>query len=394
MIANSLPPDFSLCSYQFDLPEDRIAQVPAERRSGSRLMVLKKGGGTECSTFSNLLNYLPEKCLLVANNSRVVPARLTGQRQGGGRLEFLLLSPLPLLEANTLPPEPLFPGWRRARATGLLRPAKKVQPGDVVSFGENLALEVLEKGEFGQARVMLSWHGDLLYILEQHGALPLPPYIKRGEREADAGGNPGNPHERKLLPAQAAILDRDRYQTVYAKKEKTGSVAAPTAGLHFTPALCESLKESGRGWFELTLYVGYGTFSPVRCDDIREHDMHAEYVELCAETAAAVRQAKEEGRAVIAVGTTSCRALEAISMLQGQTGASLQEFSGWVNHFIYPGKPFNIIDGMITNFHLPGSSLLMLVSALAGREQVLEAYQEAIRQDFRFFSYGDSMLIL
>lgn len=383
-IADSVPRDFSLQGYMFDLPEERIAQFPAQRRSDSRLMVLRRENGqTETARFSDILSYLPENCLLVANNSRVVPARLIGKRQERSKVEFLLLSPVPLLEANVYAPEPLFPGWSGAEAQGLLRPAKKVRVGEVISFRENLTLDVLEKGEFGQAKVRLAWKGDLLSILEQCGSPPLPPYIKRGTA-------PG----RAAPSARENLLDRERYQTVYARREKSGSVAAPTAGLHFTPALCESLRESGREWAELTLYVGYGTFSPVRCEDIREHAMHAEYVELTEDTAAAIRKAKKEGRPVIAVGTTSCRTLEGACARQGVSGAELRGFSGWVDHFLYPGKPFAVIDGLVTNFHLPGSSLIMLVSAFAGRERVLEAYRKAIAEEFRFFSYGDSMLIL
>lgn len=394
MTAGTLPPDFALANYMFDLPERHIAQYPAEDRADSRLMVLQRQGGLTCARFSDLLAHLPEKCLLVANNSRVVPARLKGQRQGGGKLEFLLLSPLPLLEANQMPPDQLFPNWSRAEAEGLLRPAKKAQVGDVISFGENLMAEVVEKGEFGRVRLILAWHGDLLSILEQYGSPPLPPYIKRGEGAPGAGEDAARKTGAGLLQPNAATIDRERYQTIYASREKSGSVAAPTAGLHFTPALCKTLRESGREWKELTLYVGYGTFSPVRREDIREHAMHAEYVELTAEAAQAINQAKAEGRAVVAVGTTSCRALEGVSALQGGSNASLHAFSGWVNHFLYPGRPFNVIDGLITNFHLPGSSLLMLVAALTGRERILHAYREAIRRDFRFFSYGDAMLIV
>ena len=388
----ALPPDFSLQEYLFDLPEERIAQTPAPHRADSRLMVLRnQGEGVTIARFSDILSFLPEKCLLVANNSRVVPARLTGHRQGGGKLEFLLLSPLPLLEANPLPPEAVLPGWKLAEAQCLLRPAKKVRIGEVISFGCDMGIEVLEKGEFGQARIKLAWQGDLLSLFERYGSPPLPPYIKRGSGSsgADNAGLGVKPTE-----GGEGLLDRERYQTVYARREKSGSVAAPTAGLHFTPELRDALKRSGREWTELTLYVGYGTFSPVRCEDIREHAMHAEYVELPEESAAAIARAKAEGRAVIAVGTTSCRALEGIWAAGQGRGDALLPFSGWVNHFLYPGKPFNVIDGMITNFHLPGSSLLMLVSGLAGRERILEAYREAVARDFRFFSYGDSMLIL
>lgn len=385
-----IPPDFSLRDYMFDLPDERIAQWPARNRTDSRLMVLDRNkNALEVTTFSDILSHLPENCLLVANNSRVVPARLTGRRQGGGGLEFLLLTPLPLLEANRENATPLFPGWYRAEAEALLRPSKKVRVGEVISFGDSLSMQVLEKGDFGKARVELAWNGDILSLFETAGSLPLPPYIKRPA--SPPGETPATPSSRPVPPTR--FHDRERYQTVYARKDKSGSSAAPTAGLHFTPSLCRALTESGREWAELTLYVGYGTFSPVRCEDIRQHPMHAEYVEMSDECAKALRKAKEDGRPVIAVGTTSCRALEGICAMQ--TSSDIPDtFSGWVNHFLYPGRQFNIIDGLITNFHLPGSSLLMLVSALAGRERILNAYQEAIRQEFRFFSYGDAMLIL
>jgi S-adenosylmethionine:tRNA ribosyltransferase-isomerase len=370
---SDVPPDFSLQSYSFELPEERIAQWPAPERGESRLMILPKSGGRPTvGRFGDILTRLPEGCLLVANNSRVVPARLLGKRPGGGKVEFLLLTPLPLLAGRKL--HPLFPGWQWVEADGLFRPSRKIKIGEIISFSAELAVELLARGDYGRCRVTLSWQGDLLALLEKLGSPPLPPYIKRGK------GDNGK------------ALDRERYQTVYARMEKSGSVAAPTAGLHFTPALCEALRQSGREWAELTLHVGYGTFSPVRSKDIREHAMHAEYVEIDAAVAEAVNRAKAEGRAVIAVGTTACRSLEGMSALQGGTG-HLDPAACWVDHFLYPGKPFTVVDGLITNFHLPGSSLIMLVSALAGRERVLDAYQEAIRQGFRFFSYGDAMLI-
>jgi S-adenosylmethionine:tRNA ribosyltransferase-isomerase len=370
---SDIPSDFDLQSYSFDLPEERIAQWPTPDRGESRLMVLPKSGGQpSVGVFGDILKRLPEGCLLVANNSRVVPARLLGKRAGGGKVEFLLLTPLPLLTNRKQ--HPFFPGWKWVEAEALIRPAKKIKIGEIISFSTDLAVELLARGEYGRCRVAISWQGNLLALLESLGSPPLPPYIKRGKDG--------------IVLSQ----DRERYQTVYAREDKCGSVAAPTAGLHFTPALCEALRQSGREWAELTLYVGYGTFSPVRCKDIRKHSMHAEYVEIAPDAAEAVNRAKAEGRAVIAVGTTSCRSLEGVSALQGGTGR-LEATACWVDHFLYPGKPFTVVDGLITNFHLPGSSLIMLVSALAGRERVLKAYQEAIDQGFRFFSYGDAMLI-
>lgn len=458
-------PDFRLSGYDFDLPEELVAQSPSAERSGSRLMILRRDGGrTEQALFSDIVRCLPEGCLLVANNSRVVPARLTGKRPGGGRLEFLLLTPVPLLEpepagaefferlerrdeAKATPscrasgaaglageaagepaqarqepaapaefsPEAARGAWQRAEAEGLLRPAKKIPPGAVLRLAPDFALRVLEHGPFGRCRTRIFWQGNLQEVLERRGRLPLPPYIRRDDRP---GPDP----------------DADRYQTVYARPDKAGSVAAPTAGLHFTPGLREELARSGRQWEEVTLYVGYGTFSPVRAADIREHVMHAEYAELPERVLAAVARAKAEGRPVIAVGTTSARVLEGVCELRpdlfetarpgraraeatgfsgtpgraqagsegegGRTagpeagGPGRIAFAGQLSAFLYPGRPVRVVDGLITNFHLPRSSLLMLVSALAGRERVLSAYRRAVAGGFRFFSYGDAMLIL
>jgi len=387
--------DFLLSSYAYALPEDRIAQYPAGQRDASRLMVLDRGTGrVSLAGFSEILRFLPEKCLLVANNSRVIPARMWGRRAyqkgrqeggaGGARIEILLLTPPPLLEAR---PEPgsMAVGRFTAEAEVLLRPAKKVRPGMRVSISDELEMELIEQGDFGRCRVLLHWQGDLQELLERHGAMPLPPYIHRSQPQDG---------------------DSERYQTTYARQDKAGSVAAPTAGLHFTPELRAALLASNREWAEVTLYVGYGTFSPVRCPDIREHPMHAEYVELPAATAEAVNRARREGRAVIAVGTTSIRTLEGVFATQravaqrARDGGNitvngpLEAHAGWVNIFLYPGQPVHVTDGLITNFHLPESSLLMLVSALAGRERILAAYTQALAEGFRFFSYGDAMLIL
>ena len=452
-------PDFRLSGYDFALPEGLIAQSPAAERSGSRLMVLRRDGDEiEQAMFSDLIRYLPEGCLLVANNSRVVPARVVGKRPSGGKVEFLLLTPLPLLEPEPTGADALARVgrqgeastdasadcsaeestgvWQEAEVEGLLRPAKKIPVGEVLRLAPDFALRVLEHGPFGRCRARAYWRGDLQDVLERRGGLPLPPYIRRGGPDAPDSG-----------PAAGDWgTDADRYQTVYARPDKAGSVAAPTAGLHFTPGLREELERSGRQWAEVTLYVGYGTFSPVRGADIREHAMHAEYAELPERTLAAIARAKAEGRPVIAVGTTSARVLEGVCQLRpdlfegiegtpegsarsgaeaGSSGASgpgaglafpetafriLPEeglhaasgiddagkaaFAGWISTFLYPGRPMRVIDGLITNFHLPRSSLLMLVSALAGRERILRAYQRAIAGGFRFFSYGDAMLIV
>jgi len=227
---------------------------------------------------------------------------------------------------------------------------------------------VLEKHEFGQYTVRMHWNGDLADIFLRQGHMPLPPYIRR----------------------QDGPEDRNRYQTAFYSEQKLGSVAAPTAGLHFTPEIMREIKDSGREWAEITLYVGYGTFSPIRCRDIRKHDMHAEYVEIPQKTAEIISRAKKEGRSVVCVGTTSVRALEGAFR---QTG-DIRSFRGWTNIFITPGFDFALTDHMLTNFHLPGSSLIIMVAALAGRKRILNAYKEAVKNDYRFFSYGDSMLIL
>ena len=387
--------DFLLRSYFFEWPEERIAQFPAPDRDASRLMVLERASGLmRTAVFSDLPAYLPQKCLLVANNTRVIPARLRGIRSGGGRVEFLLLTPPPLLAA--VPPGKAFPepGWNGAEAEALLRPARKMRPGDALRFADDFSVQVLERGPFGRCRVRLIWKGDLLEILRRSGATPLPPYIRRRDGRDGRGGGSG----RSNPPGG---MDAERYQTVYSREDKSGSVAAPTAGLHFTPALRERLVASGREWAEVTLYVGYGTFSPVRSADIQDHVMHAEYVELPESTALAVARAKAEARPVLAVGTTSARVLEGAFAAQFPDGSgkggkfpSLQPFAGMTDLFLYPGKPVQVIDGLLTNFHLPASSLLMLVSALAGRERILAAYRRAIAGNFRFFSYGDAMLIL
>jgi len=358
-----IPKDYLLSSYDYDLPEDRIAQEPADKRDGSRLLVLGRKHETLApARFTDLADFLPDNALLVANNSRVIPARIFGEKPTGGRVEFLLLTPLPLITVSEQG------GWKTARVEGLLRASKSPKPGATVHFTDTFRLTALERGEFGRWQVELAWQGDLQSLFFGLGHLPLPPYIKRPDREAD----------------------RDRYQTTYADRTKTGSVAAPTAGLHFTPEFRERMAVRGFQWAEVTLYVGYGTFSPVRCPDIRDHRMHAEYIEVPEETAEAVRRAKTEGRPVIAVGTTSARTLEGMYRACGE----VSEFKGETDIFIYPGYAFNIIDGILTNFHLPESSLIIMLSALAGRKTMLSAYKFALENGFRFFSYGDAMLVL
>lgn len=359
-----IPQDYRLESYNYDLPEDRIAQQPADRRDGSRLLVLDRASGSRHqAAFTDLADLLPKNALLVANNSRVIPARIFGMKPTGGRVEFLLLTPLPLLKTGPGDES----GWFSARAEGLLRASKTPKPGTVISFCDDFRLVAEEQGHFGRWQVTLHWRGDLTGVFQSMGHLPLPPYIKRPDTDAD----------------------RERYQTTYSDTSKTGSVAAPTAGLHFTPELRAGLADRGFSWAEVTLYVGYGTFSPVRCEDIRLHQMHGEYIEVPESTARAVREAKAEGRPVIAVGTTSARTLEGMYQACG----AVSEYAGETDIFIYPGYDFKVIDGILTNFHLPESSLIIMISALVGREDIMSAYEYALKNGFRFFSYGDAMLI-
>ena len=331
--------DFSLSSYRFDLPPEQIAQFPPEERGASRLLVLPRKGASDPrpelrhGMFGDLPDCLPENALIIANNSRVLQARLLGSRGTGGKVEFLLLTPLPLVMERARPDKRLGGAGGAeafsAEAEGLVRCGGSVREGETFAFGAGISVTVLESGPFGQRRVRLAWQGDL------------------------------------------------------------AKAFAATAGLHFTPAMREKLADRGFEWAEVTLYVGYGTFSPVRCEDIRSHRMHREYVEVPEATAAAIARAKAQGRPVVAVGTTSVRTLEGVAELCGR----VQPYTGWTDIFLYPGRSFRVVDAVLTNFHLPESSLLMLVSAFAGRERMLAAYAEAVTRGYRFFSYGDAMLI-
>lgn len=360
-----IPEDFRLSSYSYELPQDRIAQSPAQKRDASRLLVLERATGrTTIDAFASLPGFIPEGALLVANNSKVLPARVYGTKDSGGRVEFLLLTPLPLI----VPGEPDGHGYLHAEVEGLLRASKAPKPGQIVTISPDFGLTVLERGEFGKSRVRLHWRGELASLFRDLGHYPLPPYIRRPDTPEDA----------------------ERYQTVYAREEKLGSVAAPTAGLHFTPEVREALARRGASWAEVTLYVGYGTFSPVREPDIRDHRMHKEYIEVPQATADAVAEAKAQGRPVVAVGTTSVRALEGAYAATGDISA----YDGWTDIFILPNRRLKLVNIMLTNFHLPESSLLIMVSAVVGREKILNAYSVALTSGFRFFSYGDAMLIL
>ena len=355
--------DFLLSSYRYELPKARIAQYPPTQRGTSRLLVLNRHTGQiRHSDFPKLALNLPARAMLVVNSSRVVAARLSGIRSTGGKVEFVLLTPLPLILESARRQEN---GHFTAEADCLLRSSKSIQEGESLAFGA-LRVTVRECGPYGQHRALLEWRGSLSRHFAREGHIPLPPYIRRQDTPEDA----------------------ERYQTVYAREE--GAIAAPTAGLHFTHELLHELAERHIDRAEVLLHVGYGTFSPVRCEDIRHHPMHREYLIISPETAHAVAQAKADGRPVIAVGTTAVRALEGCAAACGK----LTAFRGWTDIFLYPGSAFRVVDGLITNFHLPESSLLMLVSAFAGRENILRAYAEAVKQEYRFFSYGDAMLII
>ena len=332
----------------YDLPERLIAQTPLERRDGSRLLVLDKTTGErEHRHFYDLPEYLRPGDCMVLNDSRVIPARLIGARPTGGAIEVVLLRDL---------------GDKRWEC--LVRPGKKMRPGHQVIFGDGeLTGQVESVSEGGNRVIRFQYEGIFLEILERLGRMPLPPYIKE------------------------QLADPERYQTVYSKHP--GSAAAPTAGLHFTPELLDRIRAMGVDVRFVTLHVGLGTFRPVKAEDIEDHEMHSEFCTVPADTAQAVNRAKAAGNRVVSVGTTSCRTLESFTGEDGRLRAD----SGWTNIFIYPGYKFKCIDALVTNFHLPGSTLVMLVSALAGRENILAAYKEAVEMEYRFFSFGDAMFI-
>lgn len=336
--------------FYYDLPPELIAQTPLERRDGSRLMLLNKTSGEVAHHhFYELPQFLKAGDCLVLNNSRVLPARLLGHRDpSGGAVEVLLL---------------VDKGDKKWEC--LVRPGRKLHPGQKIAFGDGtlLTAEVLEELPGGNRIVEFHYDGIFLEILEQLGKMPLPPYIKE------------------------ELQDPERYQTVYSKE--VGSAAAPTAGLHFTEELLEQVKAMGVKVCYVTLHVGLGTFRPVKEDDPLEHEMHSEYCVISEETAKTINETKQNGGRVICVGTTSCRTVESWASEDG----TLKESAGWTNIYIYPGYRFKVLDALITNFHLPESTLIMLVSALAGRENVLAAYEEAVKEQYRFFSFGDAMFI-
>lgn len=335
--------------FDYDLPEELIAQDPLEDRAASRLLVLnKRNGEIAHKSFRDIKSYLKAGDVLVINNTKVIPARLYGVKEGtGAAIEILLLKN----KGNDV--------WET-----LVKPGKKAKPGTVIDFGEGLLKgEVIDVVEEGNRLIRFSYNGIFNEILDELGQVPLPPYITH------------------------KLEDRSRYSTVYEKYE--GSAAAPTAGLHFTKELLQEIREMGVQIAEVTLHVGLGTFRPVKVDKVEEHHMHSEFYSIEEDQAEIINCAKAEGRRVIAVGTTSCRTLESAADRKGHVKAG----SGWTDIFIYPGFEFQILDALITNFHLPQSTLLMLISALAGKEYVMNAYQEAIKERYRFFSFGDAMFL-
>ena len=336
--------------FDYDLPKELIAQDPLEDRSASRLMVLHRKSGTiEHRVFHDIVEYLRPGDCLVRNNTKVIPARLFGMREDtGATIELLLLK----RRENDV--------WET-----LVKPGKKARTGAKLVFGDNhLTGEIIDVLEDGNRLIQFHYEGIFEEILDELGQMPLPPYITH------------------------KLKDKNRYQTVYAKYE--GSAAAPTAGLHFTEELFQKIEEKGVKVANVTLHVGLGTFRPVKVDEITDHHMHSEFYQVDEEAAEKINRAKDSGHRVICVGTTSCRTIESVA---DETG-HLKPTSGWTEILIYPGYKFKILDGLITNFHLPESTLIMLVSALAGREHVLAAYEEAVQERYRFFSFGDAMLII
>jgi len=353
--------DLALKGYSYNLPKDKIAQYPAEKRDNSKLLVLQRGSNAITHKhFSDIAEMIKPEDMLVVNNTRVFPARLSGQKETGGKAEVFLLN-FPVEQGST---------GNQAQATALIKSSKKPKPGSTITINKNLSCTVLDTLPGGKAQLQINFDHDigLIETLNRSGQVPLPPYITR-----ENGGTPADSH---------------RYQTVYAAE--TGAVAAPTAGLHFTTELLQKIKEQGTISAHITLHVGYGTFAPVRVEKITDHQIHGEYINIPAETVRKINQTKARGGRIWAVGTTTVRALEFGAKEKGY----LTAITGWCDLYIYPGFKFQVIDNLITNFHLPDSSLMFLVSALCGRKTLLNCYEQAIKEDYRFFSYGDAMAII
>lgn len=389
-MASNLPSGKRVSDYDYELPPELIAQYPTERRDESRLLVVPPDGPFEHRRFPDLVELLQPTDVLVVNESRVVPARLLGRKPTGAQAEVLLVRPLldapardgasgghpsggapsggPMSSGPTSDVEGGAPDWSSGTRVweALVRPGGKLKPGRRVVVAEGFEVEILDTLPSGNRVVRLDTDGPVEEALEQHGRMPLPPYIERSGESSD----------------------RERYQTVYARRP--GSIAAPTAGLHFTDALLERIAAKGVGRVAVTLHVGIGTFRPVEVDDPEEHEMHAEWYSVSPEAAEAVNRARDAGGRVWAVGTTAVRTLESAA---SRTGV-LEPGSAETRLFIRPPYDFRVVDGLVTNFHLPRSTLLMLVAALAGYERTMAAYEEAIRERYRFYSYGDAMAVL
>lgn len=368
-----------LSEFDYELPEELIAQLPADKRENSRMLVLNRDGhSVSHKHFYDIVDLIEPDSLLVLNNTKVLPARLYGTKDTGAKIEIFLLSrhseqrdPSHSLRMTTECEESLTNGKKNDFWQVLIKPSKRVKPDTIIKISEELSVKVLKRLEDdGEWLVELLYEGNLLDVLHRNGNIPLPPYI-----------------ERKMQTEDLKKLDFERYQTVYAKDE--GSVAAPTAGLHFTQEILQKLKDKGVEIAYVTLNVGLGTFRPVKCENVLEHKMHSESFEITGEAAEVINRAKSEGRKIIAVGTTTVRTLETAYRQFGK----ICECHSSSELFIYPPYEFKVIDNLITNFHLPKSTLLMLVSALAGKDFIFEAYKEAVNNKYRFFSYGDCMYI-
>lgn len=341
-----------ISDFDYTLPENLIAQQPLEKREASRMLVVGRGDKTLADKhFFDLPSFIREGDVVVLNNTRVFPARLFGRSETGANVEIFLVRPL--ADENT---------WE-----ALARPARRLKPGKKIIFGEKLTAEIADRLTDGKVTVLFHPDGDLDALLDKVGRTPLPPYIKR--------------------PQDAIDADRERYQTVFARER--GAIAAPTAGLHFTPEILNAVKAKGAEVAEVTLHVGYGTFEPVRVDNLAEHNVMPEQYEVSNETAAVLNKAKDEGRRIIAIGTTTTRALETVMTKHGCFTGERDN----ANLTIIPGYPFKAIDALLTNFHLPQSSLLVLVSTFGGHELIMQAYDHAVAEEYRFYSYGDCMLI-
>jgi S-adenosylmethionine:tRNA ribosyltransferase-isomerase len=359
MPVDAEPASFQLQHYQYDLPEHLIAQTPSNQRDRSRLLILdRRNGELHHSRFNEIDKFLQQGDVLVINDTRVVRARFNGRKTSGGAVELLVLDPYK--DAG----QGMDEGYQC-----LIKSAKRLHKNSEVILPEGICAKIVSEPKEGRAKVRFLSSATLGEVMERIGTVPLPPYIHRNG-------------------TQPPIDDKETYQTVYASTP--GAVAAPTAGLHFTHELLQELHQRGVEIVRVTLHVGYGTFAPLRTEDIREHRMHPEYAEISPSAAQKLKLAKQEKRRVIAVGTTVVRVLEWVAALLGEVAP----FTGLCNHYIYPDYRFRVTDGMITNFHLPGTSLLLLVAAFAGRTRILRAYKQAIEHGYRFYSYGDATLIL